>query len=106
MIKLVNGWEILQKLLGNCKVYVKHFSRVKTKCMKNFIKSSQRKNLYHYILYVGTNDICLDRSPELIAKSIIDIALTLKTSHTMSAFRTEDSDSEECISNLILKGQK
>ena len=74
--------------------------------MKDCIKSSQRENLDHYILYVSTNDICLDRSPELIAKSIIDIALTLKTSHRMSAFRTENSDSEECISNLILKGQK
>ena len=34
MIKHVNGWEISRKLQGNCKVYVKHFSGVKTKCMK------------------------------------------------------------------------
>ena len=46
--------------------------------MKDLIKPSQRENSDHYILHVGTNDLCLDRSPELIAKSIIDLALTLK----------------------------
>ena len=33
----------------------------------------------HYILHVGTNDLCVDRPPELTAKSIIDLALTLKS---------------------------
>ena len=33
----------------------------------------------YYILHVGTNDLCLDRSSELIAKFIIDLALTLKS---------------------------
>ena len=47
--------------------------------MKDYIKPSQRENSDHYILHVGTNDLCLDRSPELIAKSIIDLALTLKS---------------------------
>ena len=75
MIKHVNGWEISRKLQGNCKVYVKHFSGAKTKCMKDYIKPSQRENSDHYILHVGTNDLSLDRSPELIAKSIIDLAL-------------------------------
>ena len=69
MIKHVNGWEISRKLQGNCKVYVKHFSGAKTKCMKDYIKPSQRENSDHYILHVGTNDLCLDRSPKLIAKS-------------------------------------
>ena len=85
MIKYVNGWEISRKLQGNCKVYVKHFSGAKTKYMKDHIKPSQRENSDHYILHVGTNDLCLDRSPELIAKSIIDLALTLKSeSHDVS----------------------
>ena len=54
--------------------------------MKEYIKSSQRENSDHYILHVGTNDLCLDRSPELIAISIIDLALALKASHTMSSY--------------------
>ena len=85
MIKHVNGWEISRKLQGNCKAYVKHFSAAKTKCMKDYIKHLQRENSDHYILHVGTNDLCLDRSPELIAKSIIILALTLKSeSHDVS----------------------
>ena len=54
MIKCANGWEILQKLQGNCKVYVKHFSRRKTKkCMKDYIKPLQYSD--HYILHVSKN---------------------------------------------------
>ena len=85
MIKHVNGWEILGKWQGNCKVYVKHFSRAKTKYMKDYIKHCQRENSDHYILHVCTNDFCLDRSPELIVKSLIDFGLTLKSeSHNVS----------------------
>ena len=109
MIKHVNGWEISRKLQGNCKVYVKHFSGAKTKCMKDYIKPSQRENSDHYILHVGTNDLCLDRSPELIAKSIIDLALALKSeSHDVSVSNIivrNDSDilnKKECEVNAIL----
>ena len=109
MIKHVNGWEISRKLQGNCKVYVKHFSGAKTKCMKDYIKPSQRENSDHYILHVGTNDLCLDRSPELIAKSIIDLALTLKNeSHDVSVSNIivrNDSDTlnkKGCEVNAVL----
>ena len=109
MIKHVNGWEISRKLQGNCKVYVKNFSGAKTKCMKDYIKPSQRENSDHYILHVGTNDLCLDRSPELIAKSIIDLALTLKNeSHDVSVSNIivrNDSDTlnkKGCEVNAVL----
>ena len=70
---------------GNYKAYVKHFSGEKTKCMKDYINPLQRENLDHYILHAGTSELCLDRSPELIAKSIIDLALTFKSeSHDVS----------------------
>ena len=88
-----------RKLQGNCKVCMKHFSGAKTKCMKDYIKPSQRENSDHYILHVGTNDLCLDRSPELIAKSIIDLELTLKNeSHDVSVSNIivcNDSDTQE-----------
>ena len=109
MIKHVNGWEISRRLQGNCKVYVKHFSGAKTKCMKDYIKPLQRENSDHYILHVGTNDLCLDRSPELIAKSIIDLALTLKSeSHDVSVSNIivrNDSDTlnkKGCKVNAVL----
>ena len=79
MIKHVNDWEISRKLQGNCKVYVKHFSGTKTRCMKDYIKPSQRENSDHYTLHVDTNYLCLDRPPEVIEKSIIDLASTLKS---------------------------
>lgn len=40
--------------------------------------SKHPENSYHFILHVSTNDLYLDSSPELIAKFIIDLALTLK----------------------------
>ena len=77
--------------------------------MKDYIKSSQRVNSDHYILHVGTNDLCLDRSPELIAKSVIDLALTLKSeSHNVSVSNIivrNDSDTlnkKGCEVNAIL----
>ena len=76
--------------------------------MKDYIKSSQRENLDHYILHVGTNDLCLDKSPELIAKSIIDLALTLKSdSHDVSVSNIIRNDSDTlnkkgCDVNAIL----
>ena len=63
--------------------------------MKDYIKPSQRENSDHYILHVGTNDLCLDRSPELITKSIINLALTLKSkSHDVS------------VSNIIVRNDR
>ena len=82
---------------------------MKTKCTKDYINHSQRVNSDHYILHVGTNDLCLDRSPELIAKYIIDLALTLKSeSHDVSVSNIiERNDSETlnkkgCEVNAIL----
>ena len=78
MVKHINGWEISKCLQSDCKVYVKQFSGAKTKCMKDYTKPSLRENLDHFILHVGTNDLNTERSPELIEKSIIDLATTLK----------------------------
>ena len=44
--------------------------------MKDYMKPSLRENPDHFILHLGTNDT--ERSPELIAKSIEDLATTLK----------------------------
>ena len=77
--------------------------------MKDYIRPSQRENSDHYILHVGTNNICLDWSPELIAKSIIDLALTLKSvSHDVSVSNIivrNDSDTlnkKGCEVNAVL----
>ena len=78
MIKNIKEWEILKKL-QNANVYVKHFSGAKVRCMKDYLKPSLRENPDHFVLHVGTNDLDSDRSPDLIAKSIVDVASSLKT---------------------------
>ena len=41
--------------------------------MKDYLKPD------YFVLHVGTNDLDSDRSPDLIAKSIVDVASSLKT---------------------------
>ena len=78
MVKYINGWEISRRLQSDCKVHVKQFSGAKTKRIKDYMKPSLWENPDHFILNVGTNDLNTERSPELIAKSIVDLATTLK----------------------------
>ena len=77
MIKHVNGYDMSKKL-KNCKVYVKSFSGFKVRCMKDHMKPSMIENPDHTILHVGTNDLNSDRPSNLIAKSIVDLAITMK----------------------------
>ena len=46
--------------------------------MKDHMKTSMREKPDHIILQVGTNDLNSDRQPDLIVKSIVDLAITLK----------------------------
>ena len=73
MVKQLNGWEMSKKLNANCKVFVKTFSGAKTTCMHDYVKPSVRSSPDHFILHVGTNDLSSDKSPEEIARSIIDL---------------------------------
>ena len=75
MVKHINGWEISKRLQSDCKVYVKQFLVART---KDYRKHSLRENLDHFILHVGTNDLNAERSPELVIKSNVDLATTLK----------------------------
>ena len=46
--------------------------------MKDHMKASMREKPDHIILQVGINDLNSDRQPDLIVKSIVDLAITLK----------------------------
>ena len=78
MVKHIKRWEISKHLQSDCKVHVKQFSCARTRFMKDYMKPSLRENLDHFILQVGTNDLITERFPELIAKSIVGLATTLK----------------------------
>ena len=84
--------------------------------MKDYIKRSLRENPNHFISHFGTNNLGLDRSPELIAKSVIDLPLTFKNeSHELRILNIiiiqNDNDNlnvalEELCKNLLFKKKK
>ena len=78
MVKHSNRLEVSKRLQSDCKVYVIQFSGARTKCIKDYVKPSSRENPDHFILHVGTNDLIMERSPELIVKSIVNLATSLK----------------------------
>ena len=61
--------------------------------MKDYMKPSLGENPDHSLLQVGTNDLNTERSPELIAKSIVDLATTLK-----------GNSRDVSVSNIIVRG--
>ena len=77
MINNLKGWEMF-KTLKNASVYVRHFAGAKMRCMKDHIKPSLREKPHHIVLHVGINDLVSDRPPDLMAKSIVDIASIMK----------------------------
>ena len=73
IIKNLKGWEMSKKL-KNANVYVRHFAGTKVRC----VKPKLREKPDHIVLHVGTNDLVSDRPPDLIAKSILDVASSIK----------------------------
>ena len=71
--------------MNECKVFLKRFSGVKARCLKDHMKPSLRENPGHFILHIGKNDLNSNRSLEVIAKSITDVSPSLKNdSHDVS----------------------
>ena len=58
--------------------YVRHFAGAKVRCMKDHIKPTLREKPDHIVLHEGKNDLVSDRPPDLIAKSIVDVASSMK----------------------------
>ena len=99
----------VQKMNANFKVFVKTFSGAKTTCMNDYIKPSVRSSPDHSILHVGTNDLSSDKSTEEIARSITDLATSIKNEkHDVSIsniiIRADDKKLEEkrCEVNSFL----
>ena len=91
-VKHLNGWEMSKKLNAGCKVFVKTFSGAKTTCMNDYIKASVRSSPDRFIFHVGTNDLSSDKSSEEIARSITDLATSIK-----------NEKHEVSISNIIIR---
>ena len=87
MTKLQNGWEMAKRIQSNCKIYVKTFSGATVSCMEDYMKPSLRNPPDHFILDVGTNDICSEKCSMEIAESIISLACSLKVKSMTSVFQ-------------------
>ena len=80
MVKKLNGFLLTRKLNHKCLVKVRPFSSAKVRCMHDHVKPSVRDfNPDHIILHCGTNDLSSERTASQIARSIIELALTLKS---------------------------
>ena len=77
MIKNLKGWK-MPKRLKNANVYVRHFAGAKVRCMKYHIKPTLREKPDHIVLHVGTNDLVSDRPTDLLVKSIVGVASSMK----------------------------
>ena len=47
--------------------------------MQSYAELSVRENQYHPIIHVGTNDISTNKKPQQIPKSIVELALPVKS---------------------------
>ena len=81
-----------KKVKSDCKICVKHFSGATTNCMEDYMKPTLRKDPNHIILYVGTNDLILDRTSQDIATSIVSLMCSVK-----------GENYDVSISNIILR---
>ena len=66
----------MSKKLKNTAVYVRNFEGAKIRCMTDRVKPSLREN--YIVLHVGTNDLDSDQPPDLIGKSKVDVASSIK----------------------------
>ena len=93
MIKHLNGWDMSKEVhKSECKIYVKSFPGAKTSYMKDYVKPSLGSTPKHLILHVGTNGLNSNQTSEVIAKEIVELAISLKNNqHGVS------------VSNIILR---
>ena len=74
----IQGWEITKKLDNKQKVYMRQYSDSKVSCMKDKVKPSIRENNPdHIIFHVGTNNVPSEKTPWVIAQSIVDLVKTV-----------------------------
>ena len=99
-----------KKRTANCNVFVEAFSGVKTTCVNGYVKLSVRSSPDHFIFQVGSNDPSSVKSSEEIARSVTDLAISIKNKkHDASIsniiIRPDDKKLEEkrCEGNSFLR---
>ena len=78
MAKKVNGYLLTEKVRHKYLVKVRSFSSATVRYMVDHVKPTlQNDKLDHAILHTGTNDLRSQKKSSQIAKSIIDLAMSL-----------------------------
>ena len=96
MVKDVDGYLLTGPINRKFIVKVRPFSSAKTIDMEDYTKPTKRDfNPDLYIIHVGTNDLSLDDTPEVISSRIIDTAKSLMT-----------EKNKVVISNIVPRGDK
>ena len=81
MVKKLNGYLLTKKVRHKFLVKVRPFSGAKVSCMVDHVKPTLRdEKPDHIILHTGTNDLRSEKTSSNIAKSIVDLAMSLKSS--------------------------
>ena len=79
MVKKLNGFLLTRKLKHKCLAKVRPFNSAKVRCMHEQLKPTARDfNPDHIILHCGTNYLNSERTASQIARSIIELVLSLK----------------------------
>ena len=80
IVKNVNDYLLTKKLRHKKLIKVRSFSGAKVSCMYDHVKPTIREfNPNHIILHVGTNELKSSKTASQISRSVIDLALSLKS---------------------------
>ena len=80
IIKDLKPHKIRKEIGPEEKVFIKSFSGATIDSMKDYVKPSLKFQSDLYILHAGTNDLRTEKTPEVIANQIVELAKKMKTS--------------------------
>ena len=78
IIKDMKSHKIKQQLGTGENIFVKSFPGAKPSCMHDYVKPSLKLKSDLFILHCGTYDLKSEKSPEIIAKEILNLAAKMK----------------------------
>ena len=91
MVKKLNGYLLTKKVRHKFLVKVRPFTGAKVSCMVDHVKPTIRDDKPdHVILHTGTNDLRSEKTASQIARSITELAMSLK-----------DNDNSIIVSGIV-----
>lgn len=79
LVKDVKAFKMKKSVNKGDKLYVKSFPGATTNCMSDYIKPSLRYNPDLVIIHCGSNDLRSQKTPNIIADDIVELASKSKT---------------------------